>query len=151
MWVDRNTQIANNVAIGGSTGRRLIGDQIDLGAAARDVGAGEEIYAVVSFSATCTSAGAATIRAELVSDAQVAIAVDGSATLHAASPAVALAAGAAGRQLLVVALPREVPSPYERFLGLIIDVGTAALTAGSVNCFLTTNPPVRRAYADGAR
>ena len=150
MWTDKHTYLADKAAIGGLTGRRLVGDVYDLGPQ-RDIGAGEELYLVVAFSTTCTSAGSATIQLEFVSDAQAAIAVDGSATVHHTSGVVTVANAIAGRHLAVIAVPREAAAPYERFLGVIVNVGTAALTAGAINAVLTLSPPVRKAYADGAR
>ena len=70
--------------IGGSTGRRLVGDVIDIGAL-RDIGAPSNIWLVVQLQTAMTSGGSATVQIELASDAQAAIATDASATVHATS------------------------------------------------------------------
>jgi hypothetical protein len=47
--------------------------------------------------------------------------------------------------------------PYEQFLGILQNVGTAALTAGKINAFLTLDPPAgsrlrtRRTSSDGVK
>lgn len=129
------------------TGRLLVGDVIDLGVAgAGTVGAGsapgdigntaifEGMALAIQVTTAVTSAGSATVSFELSSDAQAAIAVDGTATLHVKSfdiPKATLIAGYTVR----LPLPGHMPA-YERYLGLVQNVGTAALTAGAVNAFI---------------
>ena len=131
----------------GAAGTYLIGNVVDL-TAARDVGNGEPIYLVISVDTTATSGGAATVQFILASDAQAAVATDGSATEHWASAAIAVATLVAGYQL-VIALPPEGPA-YEEFLGILQVTGTAAITAGKVNAYLTRVPPVSKAYPNAA-
>ena len=148
MLIDKSLEFADAVAIGGSTGRRLIGDVVDLGVA-RDVGnlgGGMPLYLVVQVDTTFTSGGAGTLQLEFVSDAQAAIAVDGSATEHYTSSVIALGTLVAG-YTLIIPLPLEAPA-YERFLGVIGNVGTAAMTAGAVNAFITPDVQKWKAYAD---
>jgi hypothetical protein len=128
------------------TGRQLVGDVIDL-SVARDIGMGAPLYFVLQVVTAFTSGGAATVQFELASDAQAAIATDGTATEHFTSSAFALASLTANAILAIVPIPLEGPV-YERYLGVVANVGTAALTAGSVNAFLTANPPKWKAYAD---
>jgi site-specific recombinase len=149
MIMDKRSEFADNVAIGGATGRRLIGDVIDLGQD-RDIGAAANMYLVVQVSVTATSGTSSTAQVELVSDAQAAIAVDGSASVHVASGVIAHTAMIAGTTLFQTIIPLEGATAYERYLGLIINVGTAAFTAGSVNAFLTMQPPVHKSYPNGA-
>jgi hypothetical protein len=151
MLMDKRTQFASAEAIGGSTGRRLVGDVIDLGNV-RDIGAPNNIYLVVQLAVAMTSGGSATVQIELASDAQAAIAVDGSATVHLTSPEFAFDSKIVGDQLLVAPIPQEFADTlYERYLGVIVNVGTAALTAGSINAFLTDKPPIHKSYPDGDR
>lgn len=146
MILDERTELADATALStAGTGRALVGDVIDL-QVARNIGNGRPVYVVVQVDTAVTSAGAATVSYELASDAQAAIAVDGTATQHAKSadfPKATLVAG----HTVVFPLPLENPA-YERFLGIVQNVGTAALTAGKVNVFLTATPKQWKAIAD---
>ena len=144
MIIDSRGEFADAETLATATGRALVGDVVDLGAASRDVGEGETLYLVVQVDTAVTSAGSATVDFELVSDAAAAIATDGSATVHASTGAIGKADLTAGYQR-AIALPQGT---YERYLGVISNVGTAALTAGKVNAFLTKNPKGWTAYAD---
>lgn len=147
MILDERNEFADATALSiVGTGRALVGDVIDLGAADQ-LGNGDGLYLVVQVDTAATSAGAATVSFELASDAQAAIATDGSATVHFASAAIPVATLVAGYTAAVVKLP-VVPAA-ERYLGILQNVGTAALTAGKINAFLTNDPAVWKAYADG--
>lgn len=139
----------------GATGRALIGDQIDLQGlgnsvvgGARDIGNGRPVYVVIVVKTTVDSAAeAATISFEVVSDAAAAIAVDGSATEHVVSPTFTEAQLVSGFAY-VVALPLEGPV-YERYLGIIANVGGEAVTAGTIDAFLTIDPHGYKHYSQG--
>jgi hypothetical protein len=122
----------------------LLGDQVDLGAAVRDVGAGEDLYLVLQVDTTATSGGSATGQFHLVSDDTASIATNGTATSHFSTPAFTVASMTAGTVLAIVALPQG--RSYERFLGILQTTGTAAFTAGRINAFLTKDPANWRAY-----
>lgn len=126
------------------TGRALVGDVMDLGAVPGDIGHGEPLYLVIQVTTAITSGGAATVSFELASDAAAAIATDGSASVHIVTPAIPKATLVAGHEL-VLPLPQEGVA-YERYLGILQNVGTAALTAGAINAFLTPTPPRRKLY-----
>lgn len=146
MILDERNEFADATALSTSgTGRQLVGDVIDLGAGGRDIGNGEQLYVVIEVDTAFTSAGAATVAFELVSDDTGSIATNGTATVHAASGAYPVASLTAGFNALVVALPY---GNYERYLGVIANVGTAALTAGKINAFLTPDVSAWKAYAD---
>ena len=148
MLIDKSLEFTSGAALATATGRALVGDVIPL-TVARDIGnmpSGMPMYLVVLVTAAVTSAGAATVQFELVSDAQAAIAVDGSATVHAASAAIGKADLVAGYSL-AIPLPLEGPA-YETYLGLISNVGTAALTAGSIQAFITSDVQKWKSYAD---
>lgn len=148
MIMDERTEFADALALSTSgTGRALIGDVIDL-EVARDIGQGHPLFLVIEVTTAVTSAGAATVTFELSSDAAAAIATDGTATLHIASAAIGKATLVAGYKI-ILPIPYEDPA-YERYLGVLQNVGTAALTAGAVNAFLTIAPPKWSAYPDGA-
>ena len=157
MILDDYNEFADNVSVAAAAGTALIGDVIDLGTASpqRDVGNGEPIYLVVSIDTEVITAGAAgTIQFILASDAQAAIATDGSATVHFASRAFVTGNAASndpdlnvGRFPVVVALPWE-GRVYERYLGILATIGTTAVSAGSISAYLTHDPRGYKAYAD---
>lgn len=144
---DERTEFADATALDtNGTGLVLVGDVIDLGVA-RNIGAGKPpLYLVIEIDTALTSDGAATCGFVLASDAQAAIAVDGSATEHARTALIGKATLVAGYKF-VLPLPGEGPA-YERYLGILQNVGTAALTAGKINAFLTADPKQYKAYAD---
>ena len=94
-----------------------------------------------------TSAGSATVSFQLVSDGTSTLAANGTETLHYASAAIGKADLVAGYEI-VVAVPLEGSIAYERYLGVQQNVGTAALTAGKINAFLTFDPKGWKAYPD---
>jgi len=146
MILDERTEFADATALStAGTGRALVGDVIDLGAVSQDIGTGEPMYLVIQVDTAVTSAGAATVKFELSSDAQAAIATDGTATVHVATADIAKATLVAGYLVVAVQLP---PGAYERYLGIVQNVGTAALTAGKVNAFLTHDISKWVAYPD---
>lgn len=127
----------------GAAGTYLVGNVIDL-VKVRNIGNGRPLYLVINVDTAVTSAGAATVQFILASDAQAAIATDGSATQHYATIAIPKATLVAGYSL-VVPLPLEQPA-YEEFLGILQVTGTAAVTAGKINAYLTLDPPAWKAY-----
>lgn len=135
MILDERNEFADATALStAGTGRALVGDVIDLGAVSQDIGNGEDITVVIQVDTAVTSAGAATVSFEVASDAAAAIATDGSASVHFASAAIPKATLVAGYTAVAVRLPAGT---YERYLGILQNVGTAALTAGKINAFLT--------------
>ena len=146
MILDERNELADATALNtGAAGTYLVGDVIDL-EVARNVANGRQVYLVVQIDTTVTSGGAATVQFKLASDAQAAIATDGTATEHFATAAIAKATLVAGYQAVKVALPLENPA-YERYLGILQVTGTAALTAGKINAFLTFGPKTWKALA----
>jgi hypothetical protein len=142
MILDERNEFCDATALNtGAAGSYLIGDVIDLGAepTTQDLNGGvdTDLYLVVQVDTAALSAGAATVQFALCSDAQAAIAVDGSQTTHFMTGAIAKAALVAGYRVCAIALPSGA---YERYLGVVQTTGVAALTAGKVNAFLTRNP-----------
>lgn len=143
--MDSTALFARSLALStGGTGLAFIGDVMDL-TKARDIGNGRPLFLVITVDTAVTSAGAATVQFSLVSDGQAAIAADGSATVHYTGPAIPKATLVAGFVVAVVPLPMQNPA-YEQFLGILQNVGTAALTAGKINAYLTFDPPAWKAY-----
>lgn len=103
---------------------------IDLDTAAPNIGSsGTPIYAEVRVNTTCTSGGSATIDAVLQDSA------DNSSFATLVAPAqVAVAAATAG----VVIMRVPLPAKHRRYLRINYTIGTANLTAGKFDAFLTT-------------
>jgi hypothetical protein len=136
---------AESVAAAASTA--LIGDVIDLGANGEQLGDGEELYLVIQCATSIITGGAAgTIKFQLASDAQAAIAVDGSASVHIdtgtfvtdGDDANELDAGA---YIYVGRIPNGHAVAYERYLGVLCTIATTTVTAGAINAFLTKDAP----------
>lgn len=145
MILDERTEFADAVSVAAAAGTALIGDVIDL-EVARDIGNGEPVYLAITVDTEIITGGVAgTVQFQLASDAQAAIATDGSATIHAQSDAfVTGAAGttaelAVGSTLFMVPLPLE-GNAYEQYLGVLCVTGTTTTTAGAINAFLTMDP-----------
>ncbi len=146
MILDEFGEFADAVALNtGAAGQYLVGDVIDLGVDGLDLGAGEDLYCVIVVDTTATSGGSATGAFELASDAQAAIAADGSATTHFLSDAIAVATLVAGYQIAAFRLPAGT---YERYLGILQTTAVAAFTAGKINAFLTKDISAWKAYDD---
>lgn len=131
----------------GAAGTYLIGNVADL-TVVRNIANGQTVYLVISVDTTVTSGGAATVQFIFASDAQAAIATDGSATQHFTTAAIPKATLVAGYQT-VIPLPLAKPD-YEEFLGILQVTGTAALTAGKINAYLTLDPPAWKAQPNSA-
>lgn len=154
MIMDERTEFADAVSVANAAGTDLIGDVIDM-TVARDVGNGQPLYLVIMTDTEVITGGTAgTIKFQLVSDAQAAIATDGSATVHFDTGTFVTDDTLlideqlrAGGVIAVVALPLEGQT-YERYLGILAVVATTTTTAGAINAFLTLDPYGWKAYAD---
>lgn len=152
MILDERLEFADATSVAASAGTALIGDVINL-ETARDIGAGEPIYLVIQVDTAIITGGAAgTVQFQLASDAQAAIATNGSATVHYDTGTIATGAAgagltAAGATVAVVALPME-GAVYEQYLGILCTTATTTTTAGAINAFLTTDVSKWKAYAD---
>lgn len=147
MILDKRNEFADAVTAAASAGTAVFGNVIDLGATAQDVGVGEDIWLVIRTAADIKTAGTAgTIKFQLASDAQEAIATDGSATVHLDMPTFATGGTAAGKALAgeTIMAARLPSGSYERYLGVLMTVGAAATTAGSVDAFLTKDFAARQ-------
>lgn len=148
MILDERAEFADATALSTvGTGRALVGDVYDLGETGKDLGQ-NMLYLVIQVTTAVTSAGAATVSFELSSDAAAAIAVDGSATIHAKTQDIVKGALVAGYTLVIPVT--GVNPTYERYLGIVQNVGTAALTAGAINAFLTLDPHGWKSYPDAS-
>lgn len=156
MIMDERLEFADAVTVAHAAGTVLLGDVIDL-EVARDIGNGQPVYLVITVDTEVITGGSAgTIAFQLVSDAQAAIATDGTATVHIDTGTFVTDDSAAnsaqlnaGGLICCIALPIE-GHVYERYLGVLYIIGTTTTTAGKVNAFLTLDPTPWKAYAEGA-
>ena len=132
-------------SIASTAGTALVGDVMNL-KNVRDIGNGKTVYLNIVFTAAVTSGGAATVNIQLASDAQAAIAVDGTASIHWQTGATAIAGLGLGKTYSI-ALPLE-GVPYEQYLGILVVTATATTTAGSIIAFLAPTPIGWQAYPD---
>lgn len=154
MILDERTEFCDAALLNtGAAGTYNLGDVIDIGAAARDIGTGADLFLVIQVDTGIAAGSAGTVRFDLVSDAQDPFLTNGTQSIHYSTPAFVTGTGTgtttlrAGVTLAVIALPMEGVA-YERYLGIQQVTGTAAITAGRINAFLTPDPSRWRAYAD---
>lgn len=156
MIMDERTEFADAVSVAAAAGTALIGDVIDS-SVVRDLGNGQPVYLVITVDTEIITGGVAgTLQFQLVSDAQAAIATDGTATVHFASRLFVTDDAAANDSVLnaggvpvCVALPLEGIA-YERYVGILAVTATTTTTAGKINAFLTLDPTGWQAYPEGA-
>lgn len=156
MIMDERTEFADAKSVAAAAGTALIGDVIDL-EVVRDIGNGQPVYLVITVDTEIITGGTAgTISFALASDAQAAIATDGSATVHFQTrDFVTDDANTnddelnAGSTIACVSIPLEGPE-YERYLGILATIGTTTVTAGAINAFLTLDPTGWKSYPDAA-
>lgn len=156
MILDERLEFADaNTGVAAVASTVLIGDVIDLGETTSDVGNGQPIYLYISVDTSIITGGSAgTLTFILASDAQAAIATDGSATVHWQSKAYVTDDDAlndldAGARIGPIALPMGLPL-YERYLGLLAVIGTTTITAGAISAGLTFDAAGWRAYPDAS-
>ena len=157
MIMDERTEFADAASVAAAAGTALIGDVIDLGATARDMGSGQPLYLVITTDTEIITGGSAgTIKFQLASDAQAAIATDGSASVHIDTGTFVTDDSAAnsaqlnaGGVIFCGPLPLQ-GRVYERYLGILAVIATTTVTAGTINAFLTLDPSKWVATAEGA-
>jgi hypothetical protein len=158
MLLDERLEFADAVSVAAAAGTALIGDVIDLKPSTTNPNTtvdleGSEMYLVIQTDTEIITGGAAgTLQFKLASDAQAAIATDGSATEHVVTAAMVTDDAAvndarfnAGGLIYCGKLPSGA---YERFLGILAVTAVTTTTAGKINAFLTRDPALYRAYAD---
>jgi hypothetical protein len=157
MIIDTLNQFTANASVAAAASTALVGDVIDLGATPQDLGNGKPMYLVImgGDAAIITGGSAGTIQFELASDAQAAIAIDGTASTHILTPTFVTDDAASndiniGTDVYVGALPTGAGIAYERYLGILVIVAGQTVTAGTIKAFLTYDPKAWKAYADGA-
>jgi len=153
MILDERTEFCDAQALNtGAAATYNIGDQIDLGLAGRaPASAGDHLYLVIQVATGITAGSAGTVQFQLASDDSGTLATNGTQSIHLQTRAFTTGTGTGtttlkpGTVLGVFQIPLE-GVVYERYLGVQQVTGTAALTAGAVDAFLTPTPPVWKAY-----
>ena len=149
---DERTEFCDSTALNtGGAGTYVLGDSIDLGVQARDIGAGQPLYLVVQVDVGINAAGAGTVALQLVSADNGALTTN--PVVHAQSEAFVTSttsgnAGNAlqpGRRLVALALPME-GTDYKRYLGIRQVTAAQAITAGAISAFLTPDVSRWKAY-----
>lgn len=148
MIMDERLEFADAASVAAAAGTALIGDVIPLSSVHRDIGQGQPLFLIITVDTEIITGGSAgTIEFRLVSDAQAAIATDGTATVHWASGTLVTDDAAAnsdklnaGAILAAIPLPLE-GNVYEAFLGILAVIATTTVTVGKINAFLTLDPP----------
>lgn len=124
-----------------ATGDTASTNILDTGAA-QDEGVGESVYLTVKCNTTATSGGSATVQAVLqtATDAAFTTPVD-----VLSGPALAVASVTADTELLKAKLPIGL----DRYVRVAYRIGTAVLTAGKFDAFLSVGVQEQKYYASG--
>ena len=144
MIMDDRLEFVDNTALTAGIATTLQGDVIDI-TTTRDWGMGEQLYLVIQLTEAVTSGGSATLQFKLLSDSTAVVAVDGTATQHVDTGALAKTVFTLGKRFI---FPIGVGTTFERFVGITLTTATATLTAGKIDAFLTKDPVGWTAYAD---
>lgn len=122
---------------------------IDLGAA-RDIGTGKDLYAVITVDEAAAAAGAATVQFQVISSAAANLS---SPTILGQTDAIAKTELTVGRKPIVVSIPPTILNAQpigQRYLGLQFTVGTGPLTAGKFTCYISdSDVSVNKNYPSG--
>lgn len=126
MITDALLQLASAQAV---TSTAVSTNTLDLGVA-RDVGAGECMYLVITVDEAATAAGAATVAFQVITSAAAALT---SPTILAQTDALAKTELTLNRRPIVLEIPRAMllaAPTAQRYLGVQYTVATGPLTAG---------------------
>lgn len=102
---------------------------LDLGTSFQDMGLTSDLWAVAVCTAAATSAGAATVQAALQDSANGSTWAD-----LLLGPVLPVASAKPGVKLLET----QPPNNHRRYLRMVYRIGTAALTGGQFDAFITT-------------
>ena len=158
MILDERNEFADAVSVAAAAGTALIGDVINLKPATTSPNttvdrAGSDLWLVIQTTTEIITGGTAgEVSFQLASDAQAAIATDGSATIHYDTGILVTDDAAANNAKLnaggLIACVKLPSGAYEQYLGILCVTGVTTTTAGAINAFLTSDPAIYRAYAD---
>jgi len=148
MIVDKLTEFGDDFSLAAVASTLLFTNQIDLGAAGVDPGAGQPVYLCIHITEAVSTGSSPTINFRLRSDDTASIHATTSSA-HFETGAIAAASLTAGTKL-VFALPQTNAVAYERYLGLQAVIATATTTTGKASAFLSLDPTGWKPYADAA-
>lgn len=148
MIVDKLTEFGEDFSLAAAAGTLLFTNQIDLGAAGQDPGAGQQVYLIICITESVSTGSSPTVNFRLRSDDTASTHATTSSG-HFETGALAAASLTAGTEL-VFALPQSNAAPYERYLGLQAVVAVATTTTGKASAFLSLDPTGWKPYADAA-
>ena len=161
VMLDKLAEFGDAAAAAATAGTALVlPNQIDLGSTGLNFGNGEPIYFVCAVSTAIVAAGDGTLEVQLVSDDSASIAtgiLGTSVTYHVRSPLITTAnnstSNPAGKILYVGAVPYLAASGTavgnaERYLGARLVAAAQNISSGNVDCYLTTDPAIYKAYAN---
>jgi hypothetical protein len=147
--LDKRAEFAEDTALNtGGAASYLVGNVYNLEDVGLDQGVGGNgPFLVIKTGSVAVDSAAdnTVVQFHLASDAQAAIAVDGSATYHFSTKAFAQSELTADKILACVRLPMGA---YEQYLGILQTTSVAAVTAGKFEAYLTMNPPKWYALPD---
>lgn len=123
-----------------STGDTASTNVYDTGAA-HDVGIGNDVYIFAKTKAAFTSGGAGTLQFVLQDSADNSSWAD----VQTLTPAIALASLTAN----TTQVRARLPIGLRRYIRIAYRVGTAAMTAGTVDAYLALDVQADRSYASG--
>jgi hypothetical protein len=155
MIIDDRLEFADATSIGTPNNVTVnVGDVVDIGTVARDIGSGHALFLVINVTTTFASAGATLLSLILASDSTSTLSVDDTQTIHWESDSVDDAQYTAGKQFIVPLPSGSVPTDvsgkgYERFLGVQVrNRAAVAVTAGAIDAYLTLDPRNVAVYPD---
>lgn len=108
---------------------------IDL-SLARDVGAGNDLFAVFNVDTAAEASGSATVTFEVITSASADLS---SPTVIASTGEIGKASLTAARAPITVPIPPHVTEKGQRYLGVRYTVATGPLTAGAFSATVTTS------------
>lgn len=146
MMTDALLQLSSAQAV---TATAVSTNTIDL-SQARDIGSGNDLYAVFTVDTTATAAGAATVNFQIITSANANLS---SANVLVQTDAIPIAQLTAGRKPIAIEIPESILTSLpigQRYLGVNYVVGTGPLTAGAFSATITdTDVSVSKNYPSG--
>lgn len=147
MLIDTNLFFADATALStAGTGTSKYGNSVNLKTALMDQGEGHPMWLCAYVHTVVTSGGSATLQLALTGADNQGLTTN--PENYFLSDAFTIAQlTPAGTRLFITALPKRL---YKQHLGIRQIIGTAALTAGALNVFITSDPDNWRSYAQGS-